>query len=130
MKNKNKIITAVVLIVLLVGAFLAWTVLRPSGTDEVKSVTVTVIHADASENVFEVSTGLENLGDLLTKTGIASGTEGEYGLYITTVDGETADESQQQWWCITKAGEEVATGADGVILADGDKYELTLKTGW
>lgn len=130
MKNKKTLIAAVVLIVLLVGAFLAWTVLRPLGTDKVKSVTVTVIHADASENVFEVSTGLESLGDLLTKTGIASGTEGEYGLYITTVDGETADESQQQWWCITKDGEEVATGADGVILADGDKYELTLKTGW
>ena len=24
--------------------------------------------------------------------------QGEYGLYVLTVDGETADESEQQWW--------------------------------
>ncbi len=130
MKNKKTLIAAVVLIVLLVGAFLAWALLRPTAEQGVKSVAVEVIHSDSSVNAFNIALDVDTLGDLLTVTGIASGTKGEYGLYITTVDGETADESRQQWWCITKDGEEVSTGADSVILADGDKYELTLKTGW
>ncbi len=51
-------------------------------------------------------------------------------LFITTVDGETADDSQQQWWCITKGGEMLMTGAGETPVADGETYELTLTTGY
>ena len=47
-----------------------------------------------------------------------------------TVDGETADESIQQWWCITKGGEMLMTGVDDTMIADGEAYEFTLTTGW
>lgn len=130
MKNKKTVIALAVLLALIIGALLAWSFLRPQAADGEKTVAVTVIHSDASEKVFEIKTDSETLGDALIKEGIASGEESTYGLYILTVDGETADEAQQQWWCITKGGEEVMTGADGIMLADGDGYELTLKTGW
>ena len=54
----------------------------------------------------------------------------DYGLYVVTVDGETADEAQQQWWCFTKGGEMLMTGVDDTMIADGDAYEITLTTGW
>ena len=59
-----------------------------------------------------------------------SHSDGEYGLYVLTVDGETADESIQQWWCITKGGEEHFYGVDDTMIQDGEQYEFTLKTGW
>ena len=61
---------------------------------------------------------------------VAEGTESAYGLFITTVDGETADDSLQQWWCITRSGEMLSTGADQTPIADGEQYELTLTEGY
>ena len=55
---------------------------------------------------------------------------GSYGLFITTVDGETADDSKQQWWYITKGGEQVNSGADALPIADGDQFELTMMEGY
>ena len=67
---------------------------------------------------------------MLTEEGLAEGTEGPYGMFITTVDGETADDSKEQWWCITKGGEMVNTGADQTPIQDQDQFELTLKEGY
>ena len=61
---------------------------------------------------------------------LVSGSESQYGLFITSADGETADDSKQQWWCVTKGGEQVNTGVDTTPIADGETYELTLKTGY
>ena len=33
-------------------------------------------------------------------------------------------------WCFTKAGEMLMTGVDTTPIADGDHYEIELKTGW
>ena len=42
------------------------------------------------------------LGEVLESENLVDGESGEYGLFITTVDEETADDSKQQWWCINK----------------------------
>ena len=42
------------------------------------------------------------------------------------MNGIAADESNQEWWCITKTGEQVNTSADQTPLGDGEAYELTL----
>lgn len=129
-KNRKQFIALAVLIVLAVGLFLVWNALRPEPQAGEKSIRVTVVHADGSERAFDVTTRAETLGALLREEGIASGEEGEYGLYIHAADGEADNEALQQWWCITKGGETVVTGADDIMLSDGDAYELTLKTGW
>jgi hypothetical protein len=43
-----------------------------------------------------------------------------------TDDGETADDSQEQWWGFTKSGEYVETGVDATDIEDGDHFEFTL----
>ena len=48
-------------------------------------------------------------------------------MFITEVDGETAEDSSQQWWCITKGGSTVNTSADQTPIEDNDAFELTLK---
>ena len=94
------------------------------------ALTIEVVLADGSKKEHEISTDANNLGDALLENKLVEGTKGEYGLFITTVDGVKADDSKQQWWCITKGGEMVQTGADTTPIANGDKFELTLKTGY
>ena len=67
---------------------------------------------------------------MLTDEELVSGDIGAYGMFITTVDGETADDTNQEWWCITKGNEQLNTSADQTPIADGDNYELTLTVGY
>ena len=103
---------------------------RPDTAAGEKQIAIAVIHGDGSENTFSYDTDAEYLGEVLTEEGLAEGTEGPYGMFITTVDGETADDSKEQWWCITKDGEMVNTGADQTPIQDQDQFELTLKEGY
>ena len=52
------------------------------------------------------------------------------GLFFYTVDVETVDDANQEWWCLTKGGESLMTGADSTPIADGDQFELTLTVGY
>lgn len=130
-KSKKPIITiAVILLVAVAAVLCVLFVIRPLLSSGEKTVTIDVVDAEGSVSSYEFETTDETLGELLVNEGIAEGESSQYGLFITTVDGITADESKQEWWCITKAGEEMMTGADDTPLADGDQYELTLTTGW
>lgn len=102
----------------------------PSQEEAIKKLTITVVHGDGSSKELEVSTEAENLREALEPEGIIAGDESEFGLFIKTVDGETADDSKQQWWAVTKGGEMAETGVDSIIIADGESYEFTLITGW
>ena len=130
MKKRTKIIAVLVLVVLIVAAVCLYREFRPAAQAGAKSITVTVVHGDESQAVFDLHTDAENLRQACEEQNLIEGTESEYGLYVLTVDGETADESQQQWWCITKGGEDLMTGVDDTVISDGEKYEFTLTTGW
>ncbi len=63
-----------------------------------------MVHGDGSEKEFPVSTTAETLGEALEAEGLIAGEESSYGLFVTTVDGETVDDGNQEWWCLTKGG--------------------------
>lgn len=130
MSKKKKIIAVIALLVLIAAAAAAWLLLRPTGAAGGKEISVQVIHADGSEKSFSIQTDAEYLRGALEQEGLVSGSESEYGLFVTTVDGETADDSLQQWWCFTKGGETLMTGVDDTPIADGERYEITLTEGW
>ncbi len=95
-----------------------------------KNITVKVVHKDGSEKEFAIAAEGETLREALEQEKLVEGEESEYGLFVKTVDGETVDDGNQEWWCLTKGGEQVNTGVDGVKIADGDVYELTLTVGY
>lgn len=130
MSKKTKIIAVIALAVLIIGAIVAYAVLSPKAISGGKSITVEVVHADGSSKEFKIATDEEYLGGALRQENLVEGEDGEFGLYIHAADGEYADESQQQWWCCCKAGEMLMTGVDDTPIADGEHYELVLKTGW
>ena len=129
-KTRNIIIAVALLLVLVIGAVLIWNANKPDAQEGGKALVVTVVHGDESSKDFSFTTDAENLRTALEEQKLIEGTESEYGLYVTKVDDEEADESQQPWWCFSKDGEDLMTGVDDTMIADGDHYDITLKTGW
>lgn len=123
--NKKKLyfFAAGVFIALLVVLGLVWKQNAPVPVVGEKHITVEVIHKDGSSREFTYHTDTEYLGPVLEEAGLISGTEGEFGLYVNTVDGETADFSVDQgWWCLMHNGETAQTGADTLPIQDGDTF--------
>ena len=131
MSKKTKTILAVVLLLVVVAAaVLLYQHFSPKPEEGGKAITVVVVHGDESQKEFAIRTDAETLRAALEQENLIAGTESEWGLYVLTVDGETADESLQQWWGLTQDGEMTPTGVDSTMISDGDHYEFTLNTGW
>lgn len=128
--NKKVIIGAAALVLVCVALLLVYKNFMPKDTEGAKTITVKVVHGDSSEKDFEYKTDEAYLGAVIQDNKLVEGEEGEYGLFMTSVDGEKADESKQQWWCLTKGGEQVNTSADQTPIEDGDTFELTLTEGY
>ena len=130
MKNKKLILIAVALIAcvaVMLGIFLTT---RPETVEGSKTITVTVVHKDGSEKVFTCKTDAEYLGTVLVDENIVVGSYGEFGLYFDTADGEKADWNVDNGWWQVFVGEEAAiTGADQIVIADGDTFKLVYTIG-
>ena len=124
-KTRNLLIA---LVVLCLAAFIIGKLVLPAVQSGSKTVTINVVHGDATEKNFKYKTDLEYLGELILEKKLAEGSTGEYGLYITTVDGETADDGAHQYWAIYVNGEMGMLGADSQPIADGDVFDLKLET--
>lgn len=131
MKEKKKVIIAIVALIAAIAVFAGvyFAFGRPETNAGSKTLTIEVSASDYSKT-HEIKTDAEFLGEALKEEGIIEGEEGQYGLFITSVDSIKADDSKQQWWCITKGGADVMTGVDVTPIADGDTFELTLKEGY
>ncbi len=138
MKKRNIIIAVVAVIVALgIGlvVYLNHELIFAKNPDiEPTNITLT-ISADGKAETYEIETTANSLGDMLVAEGYVKNEQSDYGLYIKTVygpfeNGRTADDSKEEWWSLTKDGEMLMTGADRVVMADGEKYELTLMAGY
>lgn len=94
-----------------------------------KTIVVTIVNGDETVEK-TIQTEAEFLRGALDQENLIEGLEQQYGLYVLSVNGVTADESLQQWWCFTKGGETLNTGVETTPIADGDVFEATLMTGW
>ena len=129
-KNKKIIIAAAVFAVILIAAVGVYFLTRPETDAGVKTVTIEVVNENAGNETFTLRTYAEYLGEALLEEGLAEGESGDYGLFIKTVNGYTVDDAAQEWWCVTKGGETVNTGADQTPIYDGDTFELTMTVGY
>lgn len=130
MSKKKLLILFAIFILLIIGAIGLIKITSPQTTAGEKDISVTVIHGDGSSKEFTYNTDEEFLGPVLIEDGLIVGDQGEFGIFITAVDGEEIDADNQEWWCLTKGGETVMTGADTTPIASGDSFELTLTVGY
>ncbi len=90
------------------------------------TITVAVINKAGETSEHEIKTTATDLGTALVESGLVEDNQDSYGLYILTVNGETADWNvDQSYWSLSKNGEALMTGASATTIADGEHYELT-----
>ena len=128
--NKKVLLAVIALVVaaaVMVGVYFAT---RPETAEGGKTITVTVVHKDGSSKDFTYSTDEAYLGPVIQSEGLVEGYMGDFGLYITAADGETADYSVDQgWWALYIGEESAVTGADAVAIEDGGVYKLVYTIG-
>ena len=125
MKNKKLVAVAVALVLVVALMAGVWFATRPETEAGSKGYTVTVVHKDGSEKVFEYRTDAEYLAEALLEEGLVAGEESQYGLTIITVDGEAAAwETDNAYWAIWIGDEMAMTGASEIPVYDGSAYKL------
>lgn len=131
-KSNKKIIAVVcvVLAVLVAAMALVYHFYGPSAEQGTKKITVDIVFAQGDTKTVKIKTDAEYLRDALEEEDLIKGSESAYGLFVTSVDGVEADSAKEQWWCFTKNGEVLSTGVDTTPIRDGDKFEITLTTGY
>jgi hypothetical protein len=132
--SKGVIIVVAVFIVLIVGMIAAYSVLSDKTVEGDKTVIVEVILNNGKSQSYTIKTDEEYLRAAIDADGQIKleGEDSEFGLFIKAVNGFTVsdDPTAQEWWCITKNGETHMMGIDTTVIADGEKYEITLKVGY
>ena len=128
MKNKKLFIALVALVAIVAIVLGVYFATRPATSEGGKAVTVTVIHKDGSEKVFTYHTDEEYLGTVLVDEGLVEGEQSDYGLYIKTVNGTTADYNKDGvYWAFYVDGEYAMTGADMTDVVDGTVYTFRVE---
>lgn len=132
MNRQHKIITVVIsiaailaVILILLGVYQAFGPRAQAGT---KVYTVTVVGADGSSRSYDGMTDAEYLRGLMDELQAEGdfsydGYESDYGLYITTINGETADyDADGAYWSIYVNDAYGMYGADTQPVTDGDAF--------
>lgn len=91
-----------------------------------KVITVDVVDADGNVTTFTITTDEEFLRGALEQENLIEGEEGDYGLYIKSVNGIRADyDLDGAYWALSQDGEYLMSGVDTTPIEDGDHFELT-----
>ena len=129
-KQNKKVILGVVaflVVVVILGAVYYFT--RPETSKGAKEVGITVVDAEGEKTEYIINTDAEYLQQAMDdakEEGLTySGTEGEYGLMVDTVNGEKAVfEEDGAYWGFTVNGEYCNYGIAEQPVADGDTFEI------
>lgn len=128
--TKKIVVSCIALVAVVVAMFFVYKTFMAKPVEGSKEIVAEVILTDGTSESFEIKTDAEYLREALEQEKLISGTESDYGLYVTTVNGTTTDEAKQEWWCFTRNGESLVTGVDETPINDGDHFEITLTVGY
>jgi len=133
-KKSNKtglIIGLICALVVIAGVFAAiYFINKPKAQEGTKAYTVAVVDKDGNSKDYSGKTDAEFLRGLMDELVAGgdfsySGDDSEYGIYINTINGITADyEADQAYWAIYVNDEYGMYGADTQPVNDGDSFKF------
>lgn len=89
---------------------------------------LTVADQEGVEAEFEIRTDKETVGEALLELELIEGDESEYGLYVKTVNGITADYDEDgTYWAFYIGGEYAQTGVDSTPVTEGEEYSFKVE---
>lgn len=126
----SKVLLSVISLVLIAAMALTITgcsnneIENPAGNTQ-KSFVFKVVDLDGTEKSFDITTEAKTVGEALLNEKLISGTDGDYGLMVDTVNGikyeYTADGA---YWAFLINGEYATTGVDTTEIVDGATYSF------
>ena len=88
-----------------------------------KTFAVEVTDAEGKVTAFTVKSDEKTVGAALLALGVIAGDESQYGLYVKTVNGITADyDKDQTWWGFYIDGVSASAGVDSTDIVEGSTY--------
>ncbi len=127
-KKRNTLLLIAAAAVLVVAVLaVVYVVFGPKAQGGSKNITVIVTDDAGTETVYESRTDAEYLIDAVKEIdGLdVQGTEGDYGMFINSINGITADYNiDQAYWAIYVNGEYGTYGIDAQPVADGDEFSF------
>ena len=90
-----------------------------------KSFTFVVVDTTGKETSFEISSDKATVGEALLDEGLIAGEDGQYGLYVKTVNGITLDyDTDGKYWAFYVNGEYGMTGVYATEIVAGATYSF------
>ena len=90
----------------------------------------TVTDLEGNETAFEINTDKKTVGEALLDLELISGDQGDYGLYVKTVNGTTLDyDKDGAYWAFYVNGEYGTTGVDTTDIVAGTTYTFKAEKG-
>lgn len=87
-----------------------------------------VVDGEGNEQMFEVHTDKTTVGEALLDCQLIEGEDSEYGLYVKTVNGVTADyDVDQTYWAFYVDGAYAQTGVDSTDVVEGSTYSFKVE---
>ena len=92
---------------------------------EEKTFEFTVVFVDGSSKTYTVKTDKTTVGEALLDEGLIEGEDGQYGLYVKTVDGVTLDyNTDGKYWAFYVDGQYAMSGVDSTNIEAGKSYSF------
>lgn len=87
--------------------------------------TFVVVDVEGNEKTFEIHTDKTTVGEALLDLELIAGEDGDYGLYVKTVDGITLDyDKDGKYWAFYVDGEMAMAGVDSTQITAGATYSF------
>ena len=129
MNKKKVILGSGILVVLIVAMALVWTNFREKPVEGSKAITIEVIDSQEKSVEYELQTDAQYLIDAMEEAkeqGLSyEGEEGQYGLSISTVNGERADYTLDgAYWSFYVNDEYCNYGVSEQPVENGDAFKI------
>lgn len=137
---KNKLFASVLCMVLIVAMALSMTACSNNGSSDdgnsggeqvqtvTKAFTFEVVDKDGNIETFAITTDKATVGEALLDEGLIAGEDGQYGLYVTEVNGIVADYNVDgTYWAFYVDGEYASSGVDTTDVVDGSTYSFKVE---
>lgn len=83
----------------------------------------TVVDKEGAETFFEIHTDKEIVGDALLELGLIEGEDGDFGIFVKSVNGIIADyDIDKTYWAFYINGEYAMSGVDATTIEEGASY--------
>ena len=84
-----------------------------------------VTFKDGTSNYYKVHTDEKTVGEALLRAKLIEGSQGEFGLYVLTVDGETLDfDKDKMYWAFYVNGQYATAGVDQTDIEADALYQF------